>query len=463
MRIWVVRRQYLGGRLAPADLLILLAGLCLILALLWRSNYFGLRIVAHSPAANSSDISNQPFITISFAEPLADPAALAIQTTPPFSYTTRWQDATVTLQPLQPLWPETNYEIEITAGVTGASGRQLHWPVSWRFQTRAARLLYLGWDAQERNQLFMFEPATGQRQQLTQAPLGLHDYSHDLSGDRILYSALRADGGADLWLLDLASGQHQLQLDCGQLPGAPSCQAAAWRPGSELIAYEQRPLTDVATGNEARLFWLDLTTGETKAIFSDPDWLSRGASFSPAGAWLAYLAPAEPSLRLLNLDSLEERVLPSQAGLPASWHPAGTAIIVGDLHLLAQGFAQHMYRVSLIDDTIEDLSGGIDTEEAGAVWSHDGRWLAFGRKVPRVNQGRQLWIEAVATGERQQLTADYNINHSVFAWSFDDTQLLFQRFDLTNADGRPSIWLLQLEDGAMRELVPAGFLPTWLP
>ncbi|MCB0005494.1 MAG: Ig-like domain-containing protein [Anaerolineales bacterium] len=460
---WLLTRQYGGGRIAPADLIALFALLALAAALYWRSNFSGLQLVAYAPTNNATAVSNQPFLSLTFAEAVANPEALELRTTPPFSYTIRWQEATATIQPLRPLQPETHYEVELQAGLVGHSGKTLHRPVRWQFTTRPARILYLGWDGADQAQLFLLDPATEQPQQLTQSSQGILDYDHDLSGDRLVYAALRADGGADLWLHDLVSGNAQLLLDCGKLADQPSCQNPVWRPGSELIAYEQRPVSAVASGNEARLFWLDVATGETQPMFQDTAWLSSGASFSPDGAWLAYLAPTEPSLRLLNLETGAEEVLPSQAGQPASWHPAGTAIIAGDLHLLANGFALHMYLVSLTDENIEDLSGGIDTEEAGAVWSHDGQWLAFGRKTPRVNVGRQIWIQALATGERQQLTDLLTINHSVLSWSFDDSQLLFQRFDLAAPGEKPSVWLLDVADGAVRELAPAGFLPAWLP
>jgi len=63
--------------------------------------------------------------------------------------------------------------------------------------------------------------------------------------------------------------------------------------------------------------------------------------------------------------------------------------------------------------------------------------------------------------EMQALTNEPGIHHGLPTWSPDGRTLLYQRYDVTQPDGRPAIWSLDIASGSQREIAPEGFLPQW--
>lgn len=445
---------------ATFDRAVLLAlGFLLLLTtlLIWRGDRAGAPVEALAPADGAADVSTLARVSVRFGQPMDTDQSPAITIRPAITGTVRWQDNTLIFAPEQPLQPVTTYTVTVPAGVRSRSGRSLNEPLTWSFHTAEPRILFLSWDAQDRQQLYATTPQGAPPTQLTASEHGVVEYTVSPTGATIVYTEQRPDGGSDLRAVDRDGDNDRLLLDCTP----DQCSGPVWAPDARRLLYERRRVQ--AGGGPPRLWWLDAETGDTVRLFQDDQQLGLAAAFSADGRWLAYVVPLVEEIRLVNLDTGTTLTVPSSTGETPIWAPHENAVVTSDVQIQGERFSIYLYRVTVPDGTMTNLSGDTETNDGAPSWSPDGTWLAFGRKVPRAPVGRQIWLMRPDGSERTPLTNDQEINYSRPLWSPDGTMILTQRFQITEPEADPGIWLLELDGARLHEVVTPGFQPRWLP
>lgn len=331
------------------------------------------------------------------------------------------------------------------------------WQASRPGDEGAARILYLGWDAQEREQLFVAELDGGPAIQLTEEQVGVWEYAVSPDGRTIVYSALQPDGGMDLWAVGAGGGEPYRLAECRQA----ACGGANWSPDGRRLVYQRR---DLATG-VSQLWLLDAETKETLRLFEDSQLLGEAGRWSPDGQWLSYIDPGENSIQVYNLNDGRRFVIYSDMGEPGVWSPDSRSLLVTALDAEGERFTIKLLRVELGESSADgtDLSGDLNVEDGAAEWSPDGEWIAFSRKVARAATGKQIWLMRPDGSDTRQLTNEPDVYHGPPHWSADGRSLVFQRYLIAEPGKRPTIWLLEVATGEMRQVVAAGSQPDWLP
>lgn len=453
--------------LSRFDKVVILSLLSMVFAtafMVWRGDRVGVQIVSVTPPERATGISTATDIRVIFDQPMApNQAGAPLTLSPPVSGTARWQGAELIFSPDTPLAPDTTYTVTLANHLTSQRGRTLLNESRWQFTTGQAQLLYIAPDAASTDQLFLidpFDPASTPAQ-LTREALGVFDYDLSFDGATIVYAALREDGGSDLWTVTISGGPPSLLLECPE----SVCNGAAWMPDNRRLIYERRVmLVPGAAPGPPRLWWLDTVTGETVIVFEDNQLIGYGASWSPDGQWLSYVAPSSQGLQLYNINDGRSLVIPSRMGGLAVWGPYSDALVVTDIQRTEEGFAVHLLRAAPDSGELVDISGqGATVEDSTPVWSPNGEWLALTRKTAGTAMGKQLWLMRPDGSEAFPLTDDPEIHHGAPAWSPDGRYLAYQRFPLKELSAQPSLWLLEVETQTAGEVVTPGNRPTWLP
>ncbi|NLX11135.1 MAG: hypothetical protein GXY36_15925 [Chloroflexi bacterium] len=379
-----------------------------------------------------------------------------------------WQDAhTLAFWPRTPLIPGETYTVTITAGAESVHGATLLDDFRWSFTVREPRVVYLAPpDALARN-LYMADFDTGQTFQLTFDEYGIEDYAVSPNGRALAYTHANPDGTSDIWLLDLLDQSTRPLTNCVDA----LCNAPAWKPDSTQIAYQRAELGDGAgTGiGHSRAWIVDVATLATGLLFDDAQILGAEPVWSPDGSRVAAFDAALPGIRVRDLATGDETLIPTLQGITGRFSPDGQTLVYPVLvrGALGQEFYTHLEAVDL--QTVErvQLSGPEDTplEDSDAAWSPDGSRLAITRRYldERFTPGRQIYLLDPATLEVEPLVVDAAYNHAVLSWDQTGTRLVFQRLRLGQAEAQPEVWIVDVASGDLTQVAAGAFSPRWVP
>lgn len=440
-------------------LLSLLLLLLLMASTVWVLALRGTGQLRLSPAPGSEEISTLSSISVRFPQAMDQAATPALSFSPPVSGTIDWQADTLSFEPDDPLQPASTYTVTLS-GLQTAAGDTVP-AQSWHFRTAPLSVLYVGWDAEQRPQLYRVSPEGSDPHPLTDNELGIEGYALSADGSTIIYSARRGDGGTDLWAVSRTGEEQRRLLAC---PGA-ACGNVAWHPDGRRLVYVRRELSPAedAVTDRPRLWWLLPESEETVPVFADEEQVGTLPRFSPSGRWLAYVSPRERAIFAYDLESEASVLIPSQTGEAPGWHPQEPELLSSEILFPGERFSVHIYRVAVPSANAIDLSGDLETNDSAPAWSPDGKQIAFSRKVPRAPIGKQIWLMQANGSEQRPLTRDPQSNFGNPAWSPDGTTLLVQHFPIGEPSARPAIWRLDANTGEPTVVAPAGILPNWLP
>ncbi len=328
-------------------------------------------------------------------------------------------------------------------------------------------------------QVWVLPVAEGAARQVTDAPQGVYDFDLSPDGARVVFAALRADGGADLRQINLDGTGAADLLTC---PDA-ACLAPVFSPAAGWVAYERRELstglTGEATFGQPRAHLLSLTDHSDTPLGPD-DSQTRTPRWGPDGR-LSYLDETRQVLVVRDLASGAETFIPDTSGENGTWSPDGQFIVFPEIFFPPEPtplpgatpsaehsdkFFSHLLRVTIATNEMRDLSGEGIVEDASPAYSPSGAWLAFGRKGLAAGQwtpGRQLWLMRADGTEAHVLTAEPLYNHSAFQWSADEQQIVYMRFNAAEPGAPAEIWIISVDGTSARKIVAGGYLPQWVP
>lgn len=318
-------------------------------------------------------------------------------------------------------------------------------------------ILYIAWQENGRQQLYVAPVEGGSPLQLTPEDQDVIDYALSPDGQTIVYSVGRDDGGSDLWAITPAGNGRRQLLDCA--PDA--CSQPVWSPDGQRLVYERR--SSQADGSP-HLWWLDLASAKTVPVFEDNQQVAMAARFSPDGRWLSYVSPQTQEIHVYNLDTQRLVRIPSRTGEPAAWGPGGDTLLTTTFQFQGERFSIHIFKTRLEDVTVTNLSGAErQVEDGSPSWSPDGAWIAFGRRARGTPMGKQIWLMRADGSDSFGLTNNPDDHYGPPAWSPDGRSLAVHRYDLTDPEADPGIWLLDVEGQQKRQVAVPGVQPTWLP
>jgi Tol biopolymer transport system component len=449
--------------------LAILGSLTVVLA--WSAEQRGLNIVARTPLPDEQEVSTRASIQVTFDQPLDltqwesenPPSWHGPLTLKPYvAGTFHWSSAALTFTPASPLEADWTYTVTLSDALRSLQGRPLEGERRWQFATRRPGLLYLAPDQHDVMQLTLMRLDTNQAatltqsKRLTQSKGDILDYAVSPDSSAVIYAALNEFQGTDVWLLDLAHKRSTRILKCGY----ETCRHAVWSPDGARVAYERSS----SLTPSPRLWWLDVERKETLPVFEDAEQAGYGAGLSADGRWLSYLDPARLELRVQHLSDGRNFGLPNQLGEPPVWHPRSNRLLISDIQFRGERLAAHVFRLDPERETVEEIHSGLaDVRDTSPSWSPDGSWVAFSRKFPGADSGRQLVIMQADGSDMFPLTRDPLFEHLAPVWSPDDRNIAFQRISIRAGAAQSEIWLADVGNGKLRQIVSPGKQAAWLP
>ena len=330
--------------------------------------------------------------------------------------------------------------------------------------------------------IWLYDLATGDHEQITNDDDAVFDYNVSPDGDLIAFTQRNPDTEiSEIMVLDLETRRYTQVTNCADEDSA--CTSPAWRPDGQMLAY-QRISLNTGLGipvSPNRIWLLDLSTNpsQTFPLIPDPQVLGYGPEWSGDGQKLAFYDSATGGILVYNFEANDSNSIPQLTFLPTTYgnvgkfSPDGTRMLFPEL-LAGGAFVHSTLEVADLETLqVNNLTNEDDSsDDPTGNWSPDGTQIAFTRRYldeDRRTIGHQIYMLNVADLSTTPLIVDRRYNHSVPIWSPDGTQLLVQRFQqLTdegnyNQAGTLEIWTYTLDTGELVRITEDAYNPQWVP
>jgi hypothetical protein len=416
-------------------------------------------------------------ISLRFSEPMDRASAEArFRTDPALDGAFTWNGATLFFTPERPLPPGDTVHVALDAGATSASGRAVLNDTAFSFTVRRPEVAYLYPAVSSPANIWIAPPAAPQdARQVTFSPTGVFDFSVSPDGAQIAFSEFNSGTGAtDIKLLDLASGGLTQLTNCLDA----RCTRPVWRPDGRTIAYERidynTALADQGVGPSPNRVWLlDLTAvpATTRPLMSDLQMVGHSPQWSADGQTIAFYSTNLGAIVVYNVDTGELVSVPSGGDSSGALSPDAARLAFPEI-VVNEGTGVNSYL------KLADLAAGEERylsepgqpiDDSRVVWRPEGDLLTVARRDLRVARTYQAVEMDPATGETRPLTDDPRYSNMFFWWDPTGEHLVLQRFpelDETmqpNLTGRPEVWTLDRETGALTLIQTDAMLPRWVP
>ncbi len=470
---------------------ILLSLIVLAASLATAVYWFGLpQVELTSPVDGSAAAEANTSIRLTFSRAMnTDTVVERLVIEPDTPVDMRWDENTLEISPIQPWKAGTLVQIRLAAGSKAAGWISL--PVqsdsAWSFTVRQVFLAYL-YPANAPANIYLVNPETNTRLQITDHPKGIQDYAVSKDGKAIYFSAANEQGGSNLYslmldleeimqtIMDGGKPASALVLECAEA----TCKAPALSPVGDNLAFER---TEAKGFPQVWYLSLPQTPGDAEPagdgelsqplLAADPSHQTLLPTWSPEGL-LTYYDTQEEAFVTLDLTNNQRFEFPNQTGQQGGWRANGREFVAAEINFLDTGtvnelpnFANsHLILYHLLNGSRLDLTPGENMEDSFPVFSPDGIYLAFARKYldkQRWTPGRQLWLMMPGVGNAQPITDEPEYTHFDFAWNGKGDQLAYVRFNQAALTALPEIWVLNLLNAERGLLVEGGYLPQWLP
>lgn len=304
-------------------------------------------------------------------------------------------------------------------------------------------------------------PLKGEPRALTNTGGAVFDFAVSRDGAWLAYSVVNDQGGVDLWWIPTGAGQPQLLVECG----SDRCSVPDWSPDGERVAYSREETTPAGGLGPPRLWTVQVSSGQTAALYQDSQVLGHAPTWSPQGDRLAFFDGNVGAIRVLQIETGAEELLPTRMGVVGGWSPTGDRMLFNVMLFqgetataglqLADFSRQHTAQIELSEVAVRDF--GVP------AWSPDGAWVLIGLQTPESGPGRQLWLMRPDGSEARPLVSDPDFTHGGYRWSPEGDRLVYQRFPLRVTNAVPELYLLELEAGQPQLLAVDASSPAWIP
>ena len=414
----------------------------------------------------SGEIGPLSSILLKFSEPVDQTIAqslVSIRPNAPIKFD--WVDAkTLRFTPLEPLQPNTDYQIKMNAGTLGNKSLLLRFNHLWTLRVRQPQIAYLV-SVNNNNQLWAVNVDGKSPHRIGNFDKAIFDLDAAPNGEFLVFSALNDKQGADLWYVDRNGNSLHLLVLCG----GDRCTSPTISPDSQQVAYtrEAAPITPSMPIGAPRTWVVNIQSGEDHPLYSDPQIIGFGPTWSPDGKYITSYDGVQAVIRVASIETGEQFTLPSATGgdTPA-WSPDSQSILFTDEATSADG-SSSWTEIKMANVATGDISIWIgkndpqDYQYGELAWAPNPDEIIIGLRLPPDFTSRGLLLVSPDDPGGPTVAHDPQFIYQTPKWDPWGNEVLFQEEMIT---GQHTTNIAVWEAGMMEPRVVAqGTWPHWLP
>ena len=370
-----------------------------------------------------------------------------------------------------PYKPGEKVTIGFLATVLGNKETSAENELVWQTTIRQPAVLLTS-SNQNGQELFLLEPYTNKdRVQITNTDGKILEYAGSHDGEKVVFTVLNSDGGADIWEWDRQLDKSFLLLSCGK----NICESVSWSPNDTSIILTEQPVDQISiTPNRLpQILILDVTSGEKNYLLPDRELFGYDPDWSPNGEWITYRIGLDQGIEAVNLINSGSFYLNSSSGNSGCWSSDSQKFFFSSLNDFDDENHAEMLSSSLLQADFskkEILTIPYEEKDASGIsylnpvcHPQDDGFLVYVQ--PSMNiPGRALWWLS-SSGERKAIISDdLSVVVSHAAWDTAGVSVLFSVSAFgSNSQGADLMVWERIHQEAPKLLASDVFQPTWLP
>jgi Tol biopolymer transport system component len=251
-------------------------------------------------------------------------------------------------------------------------------------------------------------------------------------------------------------------LECGP----DRCSVPAISFYDRRVAYVREaagPSPDLQFG-APRIWVFDLETKENAPLYEDRQIIGYGPVWSPDGTRLSSFDGLADEIRLLDLVTGNQLIIPSQTGSPVTWSADGDTFIFTDIATNENASYTRIRQAKLITNEIITLFGENDARDyhySSLAWSPSEDVLVIGLRFAENNPAEALWLMDPVTLGGQVIADQPDYVYNSPQWDPWGKALVFQQFKLKGVyQPEIGLWAPGFEEP---KILVEGLMPHWLP
>ncbi len=407
---------------------------------------------------SGSELSAWGWVGVRFSEPV-DQASVeaAFSITPTIKGTFIWEENTFWFRPLAPFSTDITYQALLSGDLLTAELVSISVDQTWDFSIRKPSLVFTANGEVWRANL------DGEDQiKLSQSDGHVIEFSLERSGEWIAFITSNISGGHDLWTVDRNGENQRLLVDCEQ----DQCAEPAWSMDRKTIAYTRETFQTSTNGYRPAQIWtVDVESGETSQLYQSDIAFGHAPSFSPDGKKFASYDTTQNGIRILDLETSQESIVPRFLPGVGDWSQDGKKMLFTDVIAAENEPFVQVYIVDLNSNEVVPAFGKeiTDTDFSQPRWMPDEEWIAASLRPVNSNANKALWAIRLKDAFSIPISDDLSATYSSYQWGPWGNQLVHQRLALTSSDPSTSIWLWDWETRQSRLIIENAARPAWLP
>ena len=402
-------------------------------------------------------------ITFTFSEAFdSEMASALISLDPVQEGYLEWTDTyTLRYTPITPYEKDITYKLLVDTGEVTINGREVKEAQTWDIHVREPRVAYLLTQGEDSG-IWSVDLNGGEPTRLTDETIKVISFDTAQNGEFIIFTSVNEKGGVDLWRVSRNGGAASLLLDCG----LDRCTTPAISPNGKRIAYSREaagPTPDIPFGSP-RTWVLDLDSRSDGPVYADQQILGYNPSWSPDSNRLASFDGLADFINLIDLQTGEQYLFPSNTGGPITWSPDSTKMIYTTVEQKEAGLRTQVQLADLsLNETITLIGEKDDRDYAyySVAWSPLEERAVLGFRAGEEQPSQVLWVFDPSLLDGIIIADDPAYTYNSPRWDPWGEALLFQQFNL-RGQYKPEVvyWQTGMTEPTV---IAEGIMPHWLP